>query len=200
VHKVQHKPINIQVRDQIQKEQKWLECDVVWRTGLSGALGPYRVQPATLGKTWARSAIIHWTVRCDTGLSSVPTSNDYPARNGRLWRMNSAAQYHDRSQSSESEEHRTVWCGTGLSGAARGQSPQRSNGLQTLTVGWRGGAPDSLQCLSGGAPDCPVRPSTAASPTATLVVEGYKYPQPPQLQTSKISEHHIQYKSSSIHS
>jgi hypothetical protein len=36
VHKVQHKPINIQVRDPIQKEQKWLECDVDWRTGLSG--------------------------------------------------------------------------------------------------------------------------------------------------------------------
>jgi hypothetical protein len=33
VHKVQHKPINIQVRDQIQKEQKGLECAVVWRTG-----------------------------------------------------------------------------------------------------------------------------------------------------------------------
>jgi hypothetical protein len=39
-----------------------------------------------------------------------------------------------------------------------------------------GGAPDNLQCLSGGAPDCPVRPSPAASPTATLVIEGYKYP------------------------
>ncbi|KAL5658382.1 hypothetical protein ACJX0J_031545, partial [Zea mays] len=30
--------------------------------------------------------------------------------------------------------------------------------------------------LSGGAPDCPVCPSTAASPMATLLVEGYKYP------------------------
>jgi hypothetical protein len=50
--------------------------------------------------------------------------------------------------------------------------------------------------MSGG----PMRPSPAASPTATLVVEGYKYHQPPQLQASKISEHHIQYKSSSIHS
>jgi hypothetical protein len=67
-------------------------------------------------------------------------------------------------------------------------------------VGWRGRAPDSAQCLSGGAPDCPVRPSPATSPTATQVVGGYKYPQPPQLQASKISEDHIQYKSSSIHS
>jgi hypothetical protein len=36
VHKVQHKPINSQVRDLIEKEQKGLECVVVWRTGLSG--------------------------------------------------------------------------------------------------------------------------------------------------------------------
>jgi hypothetical protein len=50
VYKVQHKPINIQVRDPIQKEQKGLECVVVWRTGLSGAPGLYRSQAATLGK------------------------------------------------------------------------------------------------------------------------------------------------------
>jgi hypothetical protein len=49
---------------QTQNEQKGLECAVVWRTGLSGAPGPYRVKPATLGKTQARSAIIHRTVRC----------------------------------------------------------------------------------------------------------------------------------------
>jgi hypothetical protein len=28
-----------------------------------------------------------------------------------------------------------------------------------------------------GAPDCPVRPSTAAIPNGYVVVEGYKYPQ-----------------------
>jgi hypothetical protein len=49
---------------------------VVWRTGLSGAPGPYRVQPATLGKTRARPAIIHRTVRCASGqrLSSAQRS------------------------------------------------------------------------------------------------------------------------------
>jgi hypothetical protein len=31
--------------------------------------------------------------------------------------------------------------------------------------------------VSGGAPDCPMRPSTAACPNGPLVVEGYKYPQ-----------------------
>jgi hypothetical protein len=48
--------------------------------------------------------------------------------------------------------------------------------------------------MSGGALDCPVRPMPAASTTTTLVVEGYKYPQPPQLQASKISEHQIHLK------
>jgi hypothetical protein len=39
--------------------------------------------------------------------------------------------------------------------------------------------------MSGGAPDYPVRSSPAASPTATKVVGGYKYPQPPQPLSSK---------------
>jgi hypothetical protein len=77
---------------------------------------------------------------------------------------------------------------------------QRSTSLRTLTVGWHGGSPDSEKDLSSGAPDCPVRQSLAASPTATLVVDGYKYPQPPQLQASKNSDYYIHYKSSSIHS
>jgi hypothetical protein len=59
------------------------DCPVCHRT-VSGALGPYKVQPAIVGKTQARSAIIHRTVRCATGLSGVPAGNDYPARNGRL--------------------------------------------------------------------------------------------------------------------
>jgi hypothetical protein len=74
------------------------------------------------------------------------------------------------------------------------------NYYRTLTIGWRGGTPDTEQWVSGGTPDCPVHPSPATSPTTTLVVEGYKYPQPPQLQASKFFEHHIQYKSSRIHS
>jgi hypothetical protein len=59
--------------------------------------------------------------------------------------------------------HRTVQC-------RKKTKLQRLTPLWTLTVGWRGGAPDKEQCLSGGAPDCPVCPSPAASPTATKVV------------------------------
>jgi hypothetical protein len=49
--------------------------------------------------------------------------------------------------------------------------------------------------VSGGTPDCPVRPSTAATLNGLLVVEGYKYPQSPPLQASKFSKVLIQYKS-----
>jgi hypothetical protein len=48
--------------------------------------------------------------------------------------------------------------------------------------------------VSGGAPDCPVRPSTAATPNGCLVVEGYKYPPTtttPSIQVSNTS-HSIQ--------
>jgi hypothetical protein len=39
------------------------DCPVCHRT-VFGPPGPYRVQPATLGKTRAHSTIIHWTVQC----------------------------------------------------------------------------------------------------------------------------------------
>jgi hypothetical protein len=70
--------------------------------------------------------------------------------------------------------HQTVRC-------CKKTKLQRSTSLRTLTVGWRGGAPNSAQYLSGGASDCPMRPSLAASPTAMEVVGGYKYPPPNHL-------------------
>jgi hypothetical protein len=98
-----------------------------------------------------------------------------------------------QSQSSKVRGHRTVRC------RKKTKSPTVDL-LQTLTVGWRGGAPDSGQYLSGSTPDRPLRPSPAALANDYKVVGGYKYPQPPQCLASKFSEDHIQYKSSSIHS
>jgi hypothetical protein len=76
--KVQHKPINIHDRVQIQRSKE-TECALVWRTGLSGvppdsvgAPVPYKDELATLGFLQARSAIIHRTVWCATGLSGAP--------------------------------------------------------------------------------------------------------------------------------
>jgi hypothetical protein len=83
-----------------------------------------------------------------------------------------------------------------LSGAPRSQ---RSNGQMLPNPnGWVTWL--AHQTVSGGAPDCPVRPSTAATPNGFLVVEGYKYPQPPPLQPSKHSSLLIQYKSKVQHS
>jgi hypothetical protein len=87
-----------------------------------------------------------------------------------------------QSQSAPDTEQCLYGGGTGLSGATRRQSLQRStlpnpNGW----VMWL-----AHRTVSGGAPDCPVRSSTAALPNGLLVVEGYKYPQPPPFQGPKI--------------
>jgi hypothetical protein len=86
-------------------------CDVVWRTGLSGAPGPYRVQAATLGFSQARSAIIHRTVRCATVLSGEPVGNDYLC--GMVDCKSS-----DEVNSATAEVRVTKSEGTGLSGVA----------------------------------------------------------------------------------
>jgi hypothetical protein len=49
--------------------------------------------------------------------------------------------------------------------------------------------------VSDGAPDCLVRPSTAAIPNGYVVVEGYKYPPTtttPSIQVSSTTSHSIQ--------
>jgi hypothetical protein len=54
--------------------------------------------------------------------------------------------------------------------------------------------------VSGGAPDCPVRPSTDSLPNGHFGGWGYKYPQPPHIQGIQVFSHCIQYKSSRLHS
>jgi hypothetical protein len=56
------------------------------------------------------------------------------------------------------------------------------------------------QTVSGGAPDCPVRPSTADFPNDHFGGWGYKYPQPPLFKAPKHSLLLIQYKSNTQHS
>jgi hypothetical protein len=70
--KVQHKPINIQVRDPIQRSKRNQVCCGLAHRTVSGAPGLYRTEPATLGFQQAHYAIIHRTVRCATELSGVP--------------------------------------------------------------------------------------------------------------------------------
>jgi hypothetical protein len=56
------------------------------------------------------------------------------------------------------------------------------------------------QTVSGGAPDCSVRPSTDSLPNGHFGGWGYKYPPTTTLQGIQVFSHCIQYKSSRLHS
>jgi hypothetical protein len=136
--------------------------------------------------------VCHRTVRCISGVTTIQ-------RNGRLQRLLTNATVRNSARQSQNAPD-TEQCMSGVAPdcpvpledrASNGRQLPNPNGWVTWLAHWT---------ISGGAPDCLVRPSTAATPNGLLVVEGYKYPQPPPLQASKISEHHIQYKGSSIYS
>jgi hypothetical protein len=82
--------------------------------------------------------------------------------------------------------HRTVWWPQ-LSELQR----SNPNGCVTWLV---------HQTVSGGAPDCPVRPSTDSLPNGHFGGWGYKYPPATTLQGIQVFSHCIQYKSSRLHS
>jgi hypothetical protein len=96
------------------------DCPVCHRT-VFGAPEPYKCEPATLGKMEARSAIIHWTVRCASGLLGEPAEQRLPAPTADSAKCYSTQQCRDRVRSAEVRGHRTVRSGTGLSGTARRQ-------------------------------------------------------------------------------
>jgi hypothetical protein len=130
------------------------DCPVCHRT-VSGAPGPYKDELATLGFLQAHSAIIHRTVRCTGGVTAIQ-------HNGRLQRLTATLRC-----ATESEAHQTMNSGCPVpleNKASNGQKLQNPNGWVTWLA---------HRTVSGGAPDCPVRPSTAACPNGHLVVEGY---------------------------
>jgi hypothetical protein len=134
VLKVQHKPIKrsklgSKERSKRNRREPWSgtpDCPVS---------GPYDFKLATFGFLESHSAIIHWTVRCDTGLSGVPAEQRLASAtvdsNGRL----------QREQCADSSRRVRA-------------APE--------------GAPDSEQCLSGAAPNCPV-PQEVRAPTVETV-------------------------------
>jgi hypothetical protein len=73
----------------------------------------------------------------------------------------------------------------------RSQKLQRSNpnGQVTWLAHWT---------VSGGAPDCPVRHTTAASTNGSFGGWGYKYPQPPTIHCIQVFSLQTSYKSYSI--
>jgi hypothetical protein len=102
---------------------------------VSGASGPYDFKLFTFGFQKRRSAIIHQTVWCATGLSGAPAEQ----------RLGSATV--DSNGRLQSYSVRTI------------RAEVRASAE---------GAPDSEQCLSGAAPDCPV-PHEDKAPMVEIV-------------------------------
>jgi hypothetical protein len=74
---------------------------------VSGAPGSSNSELLTFGNSGSRSAIIHWTVRCSTGLSGVPAKQRLLRANGRLHKALNALQCAPESEQSQ-KAHRTV--------------------------------------------------------------------------------------------
>jgi hypothetical protein len=150
----------------------------------SGAPGAIQTKLFTFGFLESRSAIIHRNVRCASGATAIEC-------NGKLQRspanMNSARTVHVESEQRQ-KAHQTVNSDCPVPQDVRGSMVKTVRTLPVGLRGWRTG-------LSGGAPDCPVRPSTDSLPNGWFGGWCYKYPQPPSLQVSKFFRHLIQYKS-----
>jgi hypothetical protein len=183
VPKVQNEPIQSYKNGFKWKEQRKPKAALVWRTGLSGvppdSVRCTRVDQlnlASFGFSGSHSAIIHWTVRCSTGLSGVPSEATVASAtvefNGRLTTLqcvDCARRVRAGVRRRTGQWTVTVRCTTRLSG---GPTCQSSNG-RTLTVGWRGWCTE--QCpVAHRTVRCALRQQP--SPTATLVVGAINTP------------------------
>jgi hypothetical protein len=148
---------------------------------------------ATFGNLGSHSAIIHRTVRC------AKRSNDYLLQwSSAMATLNSeqsrlCAQSQSKRQMAHQTVNRTCPVHHRTVRWPTCQKLQRSNPNSYVT--WL-----AHQTVSGGAPDCPVRHTTAAFPNGHFGGWGYKYPQPPRLKASKQSLLLIQYRSNTQHS
>jgi hypothetical protein len=143
-----------------------------------------------------RSAIIHRTIQCSTGLSGVPSGATATSANERLQRYMNSVGCARRVRAGvrcapDSEQD--------LSGAPPDCSVTRCQKLQRAEpndlVTWL-----AHRTVSGGAPDCPVRHTTEALTNGHFGGWGYKYPLTTTLQCIQVFSHQTSYKSSRLHS
>ena len=144
--KVHNKPIKRPRKGSNKESKRQPKGTLVWRTGLFG-VPPDSVQCTrelnskllTFGNSGSRSAIIHRTVRCNTGLSGVTAEQRLLRANGRL--QTHSMRYSARQSQSTRGRHTgqstgQVRCTTGQStgpvrcttGQPRGPTSQSSNG------------------------------------------------------------------------
>jgi hypothetical protein len=148
--KVQHKPIYVQEKVQIQRSKE-TECARGWRTGLSGVppdsvrcprsvqgwTSHSRVSSGALCYNSPDCPVCHRTVRCTSGVTTIQ-------RNGRLQRHMTRATVRGRVRAHRTMNrscpvrHRTVRC-------HKKTTAPTVNCSQTLAVGWCGGTPNSVR-------------------------------------------------------
>jgi hypothetical protein len=154
----------------------------------------FQSELATFGNSGSRSAIIHQTVRCCTGLSGVPAEQRLLRANGRLQRAVNALQCAQKLEQSQNA-HRTVNSDCPVHHRTvrwpRRQKLQRSNPNGRVT--WL-----THRTVSSGAPDCPVRHATTTSTNGSFGGWGYKSPPTTTLQCIQVLSLHTSYKSYSI--
>jgi hypothetical protein len=158
---------------------------------VSGAPGSYKSKLATFRFLWPRSAIIHRTVQCATGLSGAPSGATATSAtvncNGRLQHYNAwivRAEVRAAARGAPDSEQ----C---MSGAAPDclvpLEDKGSNGRQRPDPnGW-------VTWLAHRTVRCAHRQQPP--PTVVWWLRAINTPQPPPLQPSKHSTHCIQYKS-----
>jgi hypothetical protein len=160
---------------------------------VSGAPGRNDSELASFGNLGGRSAIIHRTVRCNTGLSGVPAEQRLLRAKDRLQRTLNALQCSLARAEVRACARRRTGQSTGLVRWPHKSELQRSNPNGWVT--WL-----AHRTVSSGAPDCSVRPSTEAIPNGHFGGWGYKYPNHPHIQGIQVSAICIQYKSSRLYS
>jgi hypothetical protein len=99
VPKVHNKPIQVKRKGSNKRSKVVPKAALVRRTGLSGVppdsvrcTREFDAELASFGNLGGRSAIIHRTVRCNTGLSGVPAEQRLLRTNGRLQKALNALQ------------------------------------------------------------------------------------------------------------
>jgi hypothetical protein len=149
------------------------------------------IELASFENLGGRSAIIHRTVRCNTGLSDVPAEQRLLRANDRLQKALNALQCAPARTEVRAGARRHTGQSIGLIRWPHKLELQRSNPNGWVT--WL-----AHRTVSGGAPDCPVRPSIEAIPNGYFGGWGYKYPQPPHIHGIQVFRLQTSYKSYSI--
>jgi hypothetical protein len=169
VPKVQHKPIkSTRKGSNIKSKRQPKGSPGLAHRTVSGAPGSSTPNLLPSEIRGGRSAIIHRTVRCTTGLSGVPSGATATRANGRLQRYSEQWTVQLRAQKSEQAPEGAPDTEQDMSGAPSDCPVAPLS--QAPTVGTQ--RPGDV----AGAPDCPVLHTIEAFTNGHFGGWGYKYP------------------------